>query len=92
MQYVQLDVVRYAAAILAAADEAGKTIYCEVGPHGAPVAYLIPDATRAGGGGQDVEQRPAMVCREHLEEMLGHAPEEQPIFWRLRGPDPDPEA
>lgn len=27
-----------------------------------------------------MERRPAMFCREHLEEMLGHAPEEQPVF------------
>ncbi len=91
MQYVQLDVMRFAAMLLAAADEAGQTIVCEVGPHEEPAAYLIPNATRAGGGGQDVEQRPALVCREHLEEMLGHAPEDQPIFRRLQGPGPDPE-
>jgi hypothetical protein len=86
MQYVQLNVVRYAAAFLTAADETGQTISCEVGPHDEPATYLIPDATRPGGG-QDVEQRPAMVCREHLEEMLGHPPEEQPIIRRLQGPD-----
>jgi len=89
MQYVHMDVVRYAAAILMAGDEAGQTIFCEEQPCEEPVAYLVPNATRSGGGGQDVEQRPAMVCREHLEEMLGRAPEEQPIFRRLRGPGPD---
>jgi hypothetical protein len=92
MQYVQLDVVRYAAAFLTAADGTGQTISCEVGPHDEPATYLIPDATRPGGGGRDVEHRPAMVCREHLEEMLGHPPEEQPIFRRLQGPGPDQEA
>jgi hypothetical protein len=93
MQYVQLDVVRYAAAFLTAADGTGQTISCEVGPHDEPATYLIPDATRpGGGGGRDVEHRPAMVCREHLEEMLGHPPEEQPIFRRLQGPGPDQEA
>ena len=51
-----------------------------------PAAYLVPDATRPGGGGQDVERRPAMFCREHLEEMLGHPPEEQPVFRRVEGP------
>src|SRR4028118_894193 len=66
MQYVQLDVVRYAAAFLTAADGTGQTISCEVGPHDEPATYLIPDATRPGGGGRDVEQRPAMVCREHM--------------------------
>ena len=89
MQYVHLDVVRYAAAFLTAAYGTGQTISCEVGPHDEPATYLIPDATRPGGG-QDVE-RPAMVCREHLEEMLGHPPEGQPIFRRLQVPDPDQE-
>ena len=89
MQYVDLKIVRYAAAILAAADEAGLTISCEEGHLEAPAEYLIPAATRAGGGGRDVEQRPAMVCREHLEEMLGHAPEEQPLFRRIEGPADD---
>lgn len=91
MQYVQLDVVRHAAAFLTAADGTGQTISCEVGPHDEPATYLIPDATRPGTDGQDVEQRPAMVCREHLEEMLGYPPEEQPIFRRLRGSELDAE-
>jgi len=86
VQYVDLNIVRYAAGILAAADELGETIYCEVQPCEGRAEYLIPDATRPGGGGQDIEQRPAMVCREHAEEMLGNAPEEQPIFRRLEGP------
>jgi hypothetical protein len=44
MQYVQLDVVRYAVMILAAVDKAGQRVLCEVGPHEEPAAYLIPDA------------------------------------------------
>ena len=96
MQYVELEIVRYAAQILADVEEAGQNVGCE---HelpegrlcGRPAVYLVPDATRAGEGGQDVERRPAMFCREHLEEMLGYAPEEQPIFRRLRGSDYDPE-
>jgi hypothetical protein len=86
VQYVDLNVVRYAAGILAAAEEIGETVYCEAQPCGHPAAYLIPDATPAGGGGHDIEQRPAMVCRVHAEEMLGHAPQEQPIFRRIEGP------
>jgi len=46
MQYVQLDVVRYAVMILAAVDKAGQRVLCEVGPHEEPAAYLIPDAPR----------------------------------------------
>jgi len=94
LQYIDLDIVRHAAAILAAVEEAGQNIGCEYeqpegGLCGQPAAYLVPDATRAGGGGQDVERRPAMFCREHLEEMLGHAPEEQPVFRRVVGPERD---
>ena len=79
MQYVELEVVRYAAGMLAAAEEAGHTLVCEAQPCERPIKYLVPDATRPGADGQDVEQRPAIVCREHLEEMLGHVPEDQPI-------------
>jgi len=86
MQYVDLNVVRYAAAILASADAGGHAIYCEVQPCENLAEFLIPDATRPGGGGRDIEQRPAMVCGEHAEEMLGYAPEPQPIFGRLEGP------
>ena len=66
MQYVELQVVRHAAEILAAVEGAGQNVGCE--------------------HEQDVERRPAMFCREHLEEMLGHAPEEQPVFRRVTGP------
>ncbi len=79
MQYVDLEVVRYAAGMLAAAEEAGHTLVCNAQPCERPIEYLVPDATRPGADGQDVEQSPTIVCREHLEEMLGHAPEEQPI-------------
>lgn len=58
---------------------------------GRPVHYLIPDATRPGGGGADIEQLPAMACLEHLEEMLGHPPDRQPLFRRFQGPDLDSE-
>ena len=79
MQYVDLEVVRYAAGMLAAAEKAGHTLVCKSQPCERLIAYLIPDATRSVRDWQEVEQRPAIVCREHLEEMLGHAPEEQPI-------------
>ena len=97
MQYVDLEIVRYAAGILAAVEEAGQNVGCEAerpagGLCGQQAVYLVPDATRPGGGGQDVERRPAMFCREHLQEMLGHAPEDQPVFRRLEGPGFDPEA
>jgi hypothetical protein len=101
LQYVDLDIVRHAAAILAAVEQAGQNVGCEAElpedelPKGGlpesalcgrPAAYLVPDATRAGGGGQDVERRPAMYCGMCLERTLGHAPEEQPVFRRVAGP------
>ena len=57
MQYIDLDIVRHAAAILAAVEEAGQNVGCEHEQHegglcGRPAVYLVPDATRAGGGGQ----------------------------------------
>jgi hypothetical protein len=90
LQYVDLEIVRYAAKLLETVERNGKVVMCEAkegeGICGDPVAYLVPDATPAGGGGQDIERRPAIFCREHLEEMLGHPPEEQPIFKRLEEP------
>ena len=32
-----------------------------------------------------MERRPAMFCREHLEGMLGHLPEDQPVFHLVEG-------
>lgn len=91
VNYVDLNVVCYAAMVLVNADENRLTVGCEHetenGICGEPAEYLVPDATRPGSGGQDVEQRPAMFCREHLEEMLGHPPAEQSIFRRIVGPE-----
>ncbi len=88
MNYVDLNVVRYAAMVLVNADETGQTVGCEHdtenGICAEPAEYLVPDATLPGGG-QDIEQRPAMFCREHLEEMLGHSPAEQSVFRRIVG-------
>ena len=88
MQYVDLNVLRYVAMVLASAEEQGITLGCEyeVGDTicGKPVEYLVPDATRSGGGGYDIEQHPAMFCREHPEKLLGHPPNVQPVFRRNR--------
>ncbi len=91
MNYVNLKIVRLIASSLAMAEEHGLNPGCEAEKPGGevcaqPIEYLIPKATRPGGGGQDIEIRPATVCRGCLEEMLGHAPEEQPLFRRLVGP------
>jgi hypothetical protein len=96
MNYVEIDTLRYAAMILAAIENAPpdypgpRNPVCEHGyspPCGEDAEYLVPDSARPGGGGQDVEMRPAWFCREHLEEMLGHPPAEQPIFRRIVGPE-----
>jgi hypothetical protein len=79
LQYVDLEVVRYAAGMLAAAEEAGHTLVCKSQPCERPIAYLVPDATRLAQTGRRWSNALAIVCREHLEEMLGHAPEGQPI-------------
>ncbi len=81
--------VRYAAMVFINADVNRQTLGCEHdaenGLCGEPVEYLVPDATRPGGGGRGIEHRPAMFCREHLEEMLGHPPAKQSIFRRIVG-------
>ena len=63
LQYIELDIVRHAAAILADVEEAGQNVGCEYEmPEGRlcgrPAVYLVPDAMRAGGDGQDVERGP----------------------------------
>jgi hypothetical protein len=87
MQYVSLEIVRYAASHLAVLDDEEVGVTCESGPHDAPAEYLIPNASRPGGG-EDIEHRPAFVCLDHLEELLGGiAPEDQPVWRRLEEPD-----
>jgi hypothetical protein len=49
--------------------------------------YLMPDATRLGGGSSDIEIRPAWFCRKHLGTLLGRDPGEQPILRRVEGPE-----
>ena len=96
MNYVEVNTLRYGAMIIttmeAAPEEYPGPRYptCEYGyypPCGERADYFVPDATRPGGGGQDVEMRPAWFCRDHLEEMLGHPPVEQPLFRRIVGPE-----
>ena len=93
MQYVDLEVVRYAAGMLAAAEEAGNTLVCEAQPCERLIKYLVPDATCPGADGQDVEQRPAIDCREHPEEMLWATSRRISRYEvRLEGPEHVPEA
>jgi hypothetical protein len=57
------------------------------GPCGEPAEYLMPDATRPGSGGSDIEIRPAWFCRTHISELLGRDPGEQPFFRRIEDPE-----
>jgi hypothetical protein len=56
-------------------------------PCGKPAEYLMPDATRPGHGGSDIEIRPAWFCRKHLSELLGRDPGEQPYLRHIEGPE-----
>ncbi len=100
MNYVSVEVLRYAAAVMAvvdhASDEAAVALRCnwqeapDVPPCGGPATHLVADATRVSAGG-DIEEAPQWFCREHLELELGEPVREQPIFRRLEGPTPDAE-
>jgi hypothetical protein len=52
-----------------------------------PAEYLMPDATRPGSEGSDIEIRPAWFCRRHLSMLLGRDPGEQPHLRRIEGPE-----
>ncbi len=53
-------------------------------PCGKPAEYLVPDGTRVSCGG-DIESAPQWFCKKHLEQELGSAVQEQPLFRRIRG-------
>ncbi len=90
MNYVDLNVVRYAAMVLVNAEENGQTVWCEHdtenGMCGEPTKYLVPDATRPGGG-SEYRATPGHVLSGAPGEMLGHPPAEQSIFRHIVGPE-----
>ncbi len=64
MNYVHIDVIRYAATVLTTLEKTGDVPRCErqdlKGQPCSEVAeYLVPDAARPGGGGRGIEARPA---------------------------------
>jgi hypothetical protein len=83
--------LRLQAQILQKLEEHQGYVPCEgldySGSCGEPAEYMMPDATRPGGGGSAVEIRPAWFCRAHLSELLGRDPGEQPLFRRIEGPE-----
>ena len=100
MNYVSVEVLRHAAAVMDAVDrapeEANAVLRCDwqeapdVPTCGEPATHLVADATRVSAGG-DIEAAPQWFCREHLELEMGEPVREQPIFRRLEGPEFDPE-
>ena len=92
MNYVNLGVLRYAAAELAAVEQTGRRVSCMWQPDSqAPrcekeAQYLVPDATRVSAGG-DVEVAALWFCREHLELELGGPVKEQPLVWPVESPE-----
>jgi hypothetical protein len=91
INYVHIDVLRFQSQLLQQIEERQGFVPCEgleySGPCGEPAEYMMPDATRPGGGESDIEIRPAWFCRAHLSELLGRDPGEQPVFRRIEGPE-----
>ncbi len=91
MNYIHVDMLRLQAQTLQALEERQGFVPCEglenVTSCEAPAEYLMPDATRPGGGGSDIEIRPAWFCRKHLSTLLGRDPGEQPVIRRIEGPE-----
>lgn len=103
MKYVSVEMVRYAAGIMAAVErfeaehpeEPGGGLRCswQAGPDARPchrdAEYFVQDGTRVSAGG-DIEAAPLWFCREHLELELGEPVREQPIFRHVEGPEDFP--
>ncbi len=91
INYIHIDVLRLQAQVLQQLEEHQGFVPCEglqySVPCEEPAEYMMPDATRPGGGGSDIEIRPAWFCRTHLSELLGRDPGEQPLFRRIREPE-----
>jgi len=91
INYVHIDMLRLQAQLLQEIEEHQGFVPCEGLEYsarcGAPAEYMVADATRPGGGGSEIEIRPAWFCRTHLSELLGRDPGEQPLFRRIEGPE-----
>ena len=97
MNYVSVAVIKYAAGIIKAVEQAKELhpdlpagLACQYQeehagePCGRDAEYLVADGTRVSAGG-DIEEGPLWFCREHLEQELGEPIREQPIFRRIEG-------
>jgi hypothetical protein len=95
VNYISVEMLRYAAAVMEAIDYApakvDAALRCtwrsEPGarPCGEPATHFVPDATRVSVGG-DIEEAPQWYCRKHLEQELGEPVRDQPISRRTRNP------
>ena len=83
--------LRVQAQVLQAIEEQQGFVSCERSDDPNPcrelAEYLVPDATQHSSGGLDIEIRPAWFCREHLSELLGRDPGEQPFFRHIEDPE-----
>jgi hypothetical protein len=91
INYIHIDMIRYQAQALQELEAHRGVMPCEglenVRSCEQPAEYLMPDATRPGDGGSDIEIRPAWFCRKHLCTLLGRDPGEQPILRHIEGPE-----
>jgi hypothetical protein len=91
INYIHIDMLRAQAQELRQLEAHQRAMPCEglenVSSCEQPAEYLMPDATRPGSEGSDIEIRPAWFCRRHLSMLLGRDPGEQPHFRRIEGSD-----
>ena len=89
INYIHIDMLRYQAQELQQLEAHQRSMPCEglenMSSCEQPAEYLMPDATRPGSEGSDIEIRPAWFCRRHLSMLLGRDPGEQPHFRRIEG-------
>jgi hypothetical protein len=89
INYIHIDMLRYQAQELQELEAHQRSMPCEglenMSSCEQPAEYLMPDATRPGSGGSDIEIRPAWFCRRHLSMLLGRDPGEQPHLRHIEG-------
>ena len=94
INYIHIDMLRYQAQELQELEAHRRSMPCEglenMSSCEQPAEYLMPDATRPGSGGSDIEIRPAWFCRRHLSMLLGRDPGEQPHLRHIEGSKEQP--
>ena len=91
INYIHIDMLRFQAQVLEQLEARQAVMPCEGLENRSsceqPAEYLMPDATRPGGGSSDIEIRTAWFCQKHLSMLLGRDPGEQPHLRRIEGPE-----